>query len=545
MIQRAKCLSVILITFLLSIIFVLITPLSGSASGLNASEQELMAKAKGTFEWNGKEYRAKQTYIDQLTAYLCRDDVDLNADTCTAAAAEMYGNVERGVAEGYLYEVGGSGETASEAAGEGTAQGYTGAPVMKEGQAEGENAADAIETIESETGSQEEKGSEQEGMSGDDEQYDEQFEERPGNKLDKKFKKCAPVIIRLPGCWWFGGYRVSGEKAGAGSDEQAENVPPSYPEKRSWLHLLNPTLYCLIMVCEAVCSVILITALAKTAGNRRLRCRSKARKALQTIVICMTVGACFLSGLLLSLRIGAFSEQAVLNQIEKTSWYQTVYDDMKREAFRTLSLVQAPEYDYGDTVKYSNVVLTARQQVKAELEGESLHPDLSGAMEPLRSFVSAGYRRAYPNSEVAATGVEYLMDGLEARCENLVHWAGMEWWRQKTRDFVRWMPVLLGGAVLVFSLGTAELICLSRSGYRAVKRFGTSLFVGFSGLAVCGLMFWRFGGAGTVWTKPVYMNEFARYLSVSAGYSAFSLGAMGCCLSAMAFYISKCMKYER
>ena len=89
MIQRTKCLLVILFTFLLSIIFVLITPLTGCASGLNASEQELVAKAKGTFEWNGKEYRAKQAYIDQLTAYLCREDVDLSADTCAAAAAEM------------------------------------------------------------------------------------------------------------------------------------------------------------------------------------------------------------------------------------------------------------------------------------------------------------------------------------------------------------------------------------------------------------------------------------------------------------------------
>lgn len=516
MIQRTKCLLVILFTFLLSIIFVLISPLTGCASGLNASEQELVAKAKGTFEWNGKEYRAKQTYIDQLTAYLCRDDVDLNADTCAAAAAEMYGSVERGVTEGYLYEVGGSGET----------------------------AADTIEAIESEAGSQEEKGSGQEGLSGDEERSDkqlgersdEQFEEWSGNKPDEKFKKCAPVIFRLPGCWWFGGNRAGGEDAGTGTGAGTEN---------GWHRLLDPAFYCLLMVGEAVCLLILITALAQTARNRSLRRRSKARKALQTIVICMTAGACFLTGLLLSLRIGAFSEQAVLNQIEKTSWYQTVYDDMKRETFRTLSLIQEPEYDYGDMVKYSNVVLTARQQVKAELEGESPHPDLAGAMEPLRSFVSAGYRHAYPNSEVAAAGMEYLMDGLEARCENLVHWAGMDWWRQKTRDFLRWMPVLLGGAVLVFSLGTAELICLSRSRYRAVKRFGTSLFVGFLGLGVCGLLLWRFGGAGTVWTEPVYMNEFARYLSVSAGYSALSLGGMGCCLSAMAFYISKCMKYER
>lgn len=57
-----------------------------------------------------KKYRAKQTYLDQLTAYLSRDDVDLSADTCTAAAKEMYGSVERGVMEGYLYEVDSSGK---------------------------------------------------------------------------------------------------------------------------------------------------------------------------------------------------------------------------------------------------------------------------------------------------------------------------------------------------------------------------------------------------------------------------------------------------
>ena len=236
-----------------------------------------MYKRQGTFEWNGKEYRAKQAYIDQLTAYLCREDVDLSADTCAAAATEMYGNVERGVTEGYLYEVGGSGDT----------------------------AADTREAMESEVGSQEEKGYGQEGLSGDEERSDKQtgersdepFEEWPGNKLDEKFKKCDPVIFRLPGSWWFGENRTGGEDAGTGVGTE-----------NGWLRLLDPTLYCLITVCEAVCSVILITALAQTARNRSLKRRSKARKALQTIVICMTAGACFLSGLLLSLRIGAFSE---------------------------------------------------------------------------------------------------------------------------------------------------------------------------------------------------------------------------------------------
>ena len=105
MIRGYKFLTLILLSFFLSLLFFLITPAASYAAGLNASEQELVAKAKGTFEWNGKKYRAKQTYLDQLTAYLSRDDVDLSADTCAAAAKEMYGSVERGVMEGYLYEV--------------------------------------------------------------------------------------------------------------------------------------------------------------------------------------------------------------------------------------------------------------------------------------------------------------------------------------------------------------------------------------------------------------------------------------------------------
>ena len=63
-----------------------------------------------------------------------QEDVDLSADTCASAPYNVW-QVERGVTEGYLYEVGGSGDT----------------------------AADTREAMESEVGSQEEKGCGQEG----------------------------------------------------------------------------------------------------------------------------------------------------------------------------------------------------------------------------------------------------------------------------------------------------------------------------------------------------------------------------------------------
>lgn len=497
MIREIKFLTLIFLSFLLSFIFFLITPLTGHAAGLNASEQELVTKAKGTFEWNGKKYRAKQAYIDQLTAYLSRDDVDLNADTCTAAAKEMYGNVERGVTEGYLYEVDCSG-----------------------------NQPDGDPVTESEAASQEVKNTEQKNPSEETLEYEES----------------TPAIFQvprsvLPGKNWNRKNETEIRQAGA---------PPDF-ESASWLSLLNPFFYRLLMIFEALCAVLLSTALAVTARSRGLRRRSKARKGMQLAAVFMTAAVCLLSGVYATLRMGAFSEQAVMNQIEKTSWYQTVYDDMKLETLMTMSLARVPEnnFNFENTVKYSNVVLTARQYMKAELGGDSQPPVLSGAFETFKSSVMEYYEKMYPDSEVVEAGARNLLEGLEDRCGKLVRWAGMDWWRGKTREFLLWFPALLGGAVLVFVLGTVELICLSRSGHRAAKRIGCSLAGGFISLVITGLLLWRFGGNGAVWAEPYYMKEFVWNLSASAAYSALMIGGIGCCIAVMAFNISKCIKYER
>ena len=117
--------------------------------------------------------------------------------------------------------------------------------------------------------------------------------------------------------------------------------------------------------------------------------------------------------------------------------------------------------------------------MKAALEGDSQTPVLSGVFETFRTSVMEYYEKKYPGSEAVRTGVRNLLEGLEARCVKQMNWAGMEWWRGKTQGFLLWFPALMGGAVLVAGLGTAELICLSRSSYRAVKRIGGSLAGGF------------------------------------------------------------------
>lgn len=81
------------------------------AGEINGNEAGLIAAASGTFSYDGKTYRAGSAYINSLTSYLAADDVDLTAEQASEAISMMYANVGEGVAQGYLYEVGGQSET--------------------------------------------------------------------------------------------------------------------------------------------------------------------------------------------------------------------------------------------------------------------------------------------------------------------------------------------------------------------------------------------------------------------------------------------------
>lgn len=97
---------VILVGFVL---FCILSPkMIAFAGGINGNEARVIAAASGTFQYDGKTYRAGSAYINSLTSYLCNDDVDLTAAQADEAISMMYANVAEGVAQGYLYEVGGT-----------------------------------------------------------------------------------------------------------------------------------------------------------------------------------------------------------------------------------------------------------------------------------------------------------------------------------------------------------------------------------------------------------------------------------------------------
>ncbi len=71
--------------------------LSGYASaegGINGNEARVIAVARGSFEYNGETYVARQSYVD------------LTSEQADAAISAIYSNVETGVVSGYIVKVG-------------------------------------------------------------------------------------------------------------------------------------------------------------------------------------------------------------------------------------------------------------------------------------------------------------------------------------------------------------------------------------------------------------------------------------------------------
>lgn len=69
---------------------------------INAEEQRVIDIAEGSFEYKGDLYTVRSTYLKTLKLKLDEDEMELTNEQATQVIQTMYGNIERGVKEGYL-----------------------------------------------------------------------------------------------------------------------------------------------------------------------------------------------------------------------------------------------------------------------------------------------------------------------------------------------------------------------------------------------------------------------------------------------------------
>lgn len=86
---------------------VLMVPLSVRAE-INGAEQRILNTISGTFTYEGKTYKVKDSYQAQVRAKLDSDGVNMTDDEASSYIDMFYSNIGMGVASGYMEEVGGS-----------------------------------------------------------------------------------------------------------------------------------------------------------------------------------------------------------------------------------------------------------------------------------------------------------------------------------------------------------------------------------------------------------------------------------------------------
>lgn len=101
------------IALLSAVVLILTTGMPVSAGGINDAEASVIAAAQSIFEYDGKQYVADGWCIDALYGKFSEDGFDLSDLQASSLISMGYANLGRGVAEGYLIQIGGSSQEPS------------------------------------------------------------------------------------------------------------------------------------------------------------------------------------------------------------------------------------------------------------------------------------------------------------------------------------------------------------------------------------------------------------------------------------------------
>ena len=84
----------------------LMAGMTAFAGNINEHEQRVLDTVSEPVEYEGKQYKAKETYIRRLAAYMNQDNVELTSEQADEAIVKFYDNIAAGITEGYMEETG-------------------------------------------------------------------------------------------------------------------------------------------------------------------------------------------------------------------------------------------------------------------------------------------------------------------------------------------------------------------------------------------------------------------------------------------------------
>ena len=376
---------------------VLVPSGSAWAGDINDAEAGVIAVASGTFEYNGKTYRAYSSYINELYARLSKDGVDWTEGQANTAIRYIYNNVAAGLKRGYIYEVGSSKDPNAT-----TEQPTDDTSVTRA--TEGTEATEATETTENTETTETTQNTGATSSRATSQQVTEATEEdtETDSEVEDVFRKVEEsqdnkqVISE----------RVKPEEADAKAiikeesividtgddvielDSNKQIVPPVWPRTLLIVAIVTA------VITVAICLILILTRCMRFGKSdrkkpmhghrRRRRIRKHCRRVL-TVTTAVSIAGIFL---LLSLFVIVFNNTRILQSVQDSGYFRYAYIEYLSDMGRGEDghTTEAPTEE-GQTTEAATEAATAAAEGSTEDDGSARSGIASGAILSYDEFV--------------------------------------------------------------------------------------------------------------------------------------------------------------
>lgn len=393
--------------------FIMVFPVY--AGNINEDEKSIVEVANSQFEKDGVIYQVKPEYINSAMNYLNQDDVDLTSGDVQIILGEVYANVQTGVESGYLMEVGRK-------------------DVVQNGTS---TKPKSLEGSEQQAGVLSEESPTEIGV--------------PDKEGEKTEAKSAPVAISI--------LELMDSMPGQSYDYISEDTDQLMEKLNVSFHPLQFILVSLSIVLTVIGIVCIWEKCFASHHHRKLRTVLKV--GLRVGLFCFVL----LAELLLGLGIGALQDGAVLNRLNKTEYYRTIYRELRHDTEISFVLMNIPNNVMDGAITYERVVMAARQQVESTLHRGSYQANTALLTERLEQDVRNYFEEeSIELTDKAEVGLDLMVERLNQKYTNLLQWPFASWWANLMESWSSFMKI--AGSISGLMLIIAQLLLFWIHHYR-------------------------------------------------------------------------------
>ncbi len=507
------------------------------AGSINGNEASVISAAKSTFEYKGRNYVAKSSYIAQLEAKLSSDDVDLTSEQASEAIGTMYANVATGVEEGYLTEVGssssGSNADNTDDSNKKDDKDSKDSKDKKDSKDNKDNKDDAdSEDNESVELPSESPKSDLNGLEDEMKVIDNNVNELDISGDNYEFVGSVPITTAAVG----NKFKINLDKAAASLKlmEQSSDKDINSYFKKNFIKGILPVALVVFLLC-IIATIIFIVI------NREYDIKKIIKQVIGYLIT--TIGAAIILSSLF-INYGFMYSDNFVNKVASTGYYNNVFDTLHDNIDEMLEEAGFEKGDLDAVINERQVYLAGKLNLEAEFN-KSRTKDFLNVKNSMYEVLSHKIAdNGYLFNQETADKTNNLSGMIQSVYRDSLKFGYAKELIKLNKAYSKKLNIALIIGCVVFLLGISILFLTQKYFHRVSRLTGFAfLSVGFATLmgALYYIVFLK--GSGVNISPKLYQNFFVNY-ATSNSYFLASLGVVALFVGVGLIGVTKMLKEE-